>query len=190
MPDRIIIPLRTSELDLIIGHWHALHSDRVIGSFEYTEDEMAVRTCRLDGCERPIAPYRASPKTIPGKKMWKAQEEHIRALSARHRAKPRLCKQHMNANNGLRTKFGITIETYLEMYHGQEGLCLLCDRPGVGLGMNEGRQRGTYGYLCLDHCHKTGKLRGLICWNCNLGLGYFQDSAEVLRKAADYLELP
>lgn len=41
---------------------------------------------------------------------------------------------------------------------------------------------------CIDHCHLTGEFRGLICRNCNLGLGYFRDRKELLFKAIGYLE--
>lgn len=41
--------------------------------------------------------------------------------------------------------------------------------------------------LAVDHCHKTGKIRGLLCPECNLAIGKFQDSVEVLQSAADYL---
>jgi hypothetical protein len=45
-------------------------------------------------------------------------------------------------------------------------------------------------HLCLDHNHVTGELRGFICRLCNLGLGHFRDSTEILRKAIQYLENP
>ena len=44
--------------------------------------------------------------------------------------------------------------------------------------------------LCIDHNHATNELRGLLCNNCNQGLGLFRDNADLLRKAAKYLEQP
>lgn len=42
--------------------------------------------------------------------------------------------------------------------------------------------------LAIDHCHKSGKFRGWLCLNCNMGLGFFKDAPERLRRAAEYLE--
>ncbi|HEV2294694.1 MAG TPA: endonuclease domain-containing protein [Tepidisphaeraceae bacterium] len=55
----------------------------------------------------------------------------------------------------------------------QRGRCAICRR--------DDRQ------LCVDHCHRRGHLRGVICRNCNAGLGFFSDSRELLLRAADYL---
>jgi len=41
--------------------------------------------------------------------------------------------------------------------------------------------------ICIDHCHKTGDVRGVLCNNCNLGIGLFKDNVERLRKAIKYL---
>ncbi len=49
-------------------------------------------------------------------------------------------------------------------------------------------QNASLKSLARDHDHKTGKFRGWLCLQCNSGLGFFQDSPRVLRRAADYLE--
>jgi len=60
-----------------------------------------------------------------------------------------------------------------------EGSCPICGRHWY---------ESSGGALQLDHDHETGKPRALLCDACNKGLGFFQDKAELLRKAADYLE--
>lgn len=61
----------------------------------------------------------------------------------------------------------------------QENKCLICKEPG-----KPGPRNGLY----VDHNHDTGKIRALLCKNCNAGLGQFKDRADLLRAAADYLD--
>ncbi len=77
----------------------------------------------------------------------------------------------------LRVKFGITIERYEEMSLEQEHKCAICGQPSKAPRA-----------LAVDHCHNTGKVRGLLCGNCNLGMGKLNDSKELLMKAIMYLE--
>lgn len=81
--------------------------------------------------------------------------------------------------------YGITREDWDGMFDKQEGKCPICSStldPGVGT-----RQKRK-GYAHIDHCHKTGKIRGLLCHMCNSGLGLFLDEPDRLRKAIEYLE--
>ncbi|MBK7092444.1 MAG: endonuclease VII domain-containing protein [bacterium] len=76
--------------------------------------------------------------------------------------------------NVLKT-FGITVEQYYAMHESQNGVCAIC-----GGNSSSGRLR-------VDHCHSTGKVRGLLCDSCNLGLGKLGDTAKSLEKALLYL---
>lgn len=76
----------------------------------------------------------------------------------------------------LQREFGITIELFDMMLVAQLGLCIICLLPMTGL-----REP------CVDHDHKTGKVRGLLCSNCNAGLGHFQDNPASLGRAIKYL---
>ena len=62
-----------------------------------------------------------------------------------------------------------------EFYALQDGKCAICGK------------RDELRRLALDHCHKTGKLRGLLCMQCNTGLGQFRDDTNLLQKAITYL---
>lgn len=73
-------------------------------------------------------------------------------------------------------KYGISKSEYRFMKLLQQGKCAIC-------GGKSGR-----GDLDVDHCHSTNKVRGLLCNNCNRGLGHFQDSPEFLASAIEYLE--
>ena len=88
-------------------------------------------------------------------------------------------------NTKLKRHFGITLEEYREMEAQQEECCAIC---GLHKSKNTLVASGETMDLAVDHCHETGKVRGLLCTNCNNGLGRFFDKPDILRKAADYLE--
>ena len=92
------------------------------------------------------------------------------------------------AENGrdqnLRKRYGIGVEEYKELFEKQNGNCAICGKHSSNVFT-----KGKAGFeLCVDHCHETGKVRGLLCENCNTGLGKLQDNVEILRKAIDYLK--
>ncbi len=71
-------------------------------------------------------------------------------------------------------KYGISAEKYEQMISSQNGCCALCSEKAES--------------LVIDHNHKTGKVRALLCHKCNLGLGQFRESPETLIKAIQYLD--
>lgn len=81
--------------------------------------------------------------------------------------------------------YGITLDQYNQMSIDQNHLCLICKQPETS--QNNRRKDGTYN-LAVDHCHQTGKVRGLLCGNCNTGLGFLKDSTELLQSAIQYLK--
>jgi len=78
----------------------------------------------------------------------------------------------------LQRTYGISLDEYQRMLEVQNGHCATCpsDTPGG---------RGTWH---VDHCHSTGKIRGLLCRACNTALGLVKDNPETLRNLASYLE--
>lgn len=81
------------------------------------------------------------------------------------------------ASKRLTKKYGITQEDFDKMFSEQGGRCKIC-------GTHQEHCRRT---LAIDHCHTTGKVRGLLCDNCNRGLGFFKDNIESLKAAIKYL---
>lgn len=77
----------------------------------------------------------------------------------------------------LARNYRITIEQYNVMFAEQEGKCLGCFK----------HQSNFKKALCVDHDHKTGKIRGLLCSNCNTGLGLIKDSSDILMNLIEYL---
>lgn len=82
----------------------------------------------------------------------------------------------------LRKNFGISSAVYAEMCDSQNNLCAICRHP-------ETQKRGNkLKTLAVDHDHKTGAIRGLLCSDCNTGLGKFKDDKTVLNAAIAYLD--
>ena len=73
--------------------------------------------------------------------------------------------------------YGLTEEAFNNMVIGQSGLCAICQKTmKPGLGTN------------VDHCHRTGKVRALLCTSCNAGIGYLKDDPAIVAAALAYLE--
>lgn len=93
------------------------------------------------------------------------------------KAKYRASKgKDVERNGTLLRLYGITLEQYKQLETNQRGLCAVCEKP-------EKFKRN----LAVDHCHKTGKVRQLLCADCNTSIGKFEDNPELLEKAAAYL---
>jgi len=89
----------------------------------------------------------------------------------------------------LLTKYGIGKDEYDLMLEAQGGTCKICNKGGHirKKGSRKGKA-GTPIPLNVDHNHKTGQIRGLLCLNCNTGIGHFKDSIDLIKKALEYLE--
>jgi hypothetical protein len=105
------------------------------------------------------------------KKYWAGHKDerkvHRHVLYVRNKEKERdtFLKQH----------YGITLAEYNVLLQVQNNLCAICSKP-------------YHATLHVDHDHKTGRIRGLLCKNCNIMLGASLDIPSVLKRGADYLE--
>ena len=70
-------------------------------------------------------------------------------------------------------KYGITVDEYHIMYNKQSGCCFICGEH--------------HALLCVDHCHSTSTIRGLLCYRCNVMLGLAHDDIDLLYKVISYL---
>lgn len=99
------------------------------------------------------------------KKNRRRKAEYIRKWNKENPEKRR--------NNDLKTRYGISLEDYNGLLKSQSSRCLICNQKDSNLHV--------------DHDHESGKVRGLLCKTCNLGLGYFKDDTDLLENAIDYL---
>lgn len=103
----------------------------------------------------------------------KGRRERLRAEGKLKKNDPQVQREQM-----MKRKYGMTIKDYDDMVQSQNNQCAIC----FALGSKE-----RNGRLVIDHCHASGKVRGLLCNKCNLLLGHADDTIERLERAILYL---
>jgi hypothetical protein len=99
-------------------------------------------------------------------------KDQRREYCKKYRAKPEV--KERKREYCYKSKYNITLEEYDKMCCQQNGRCLICEeKPNK---------------LVVDHDHKTGKVRGLLCNSCNLAIGYLKENKQHFMKAIEYLE--
>lgn len=83
-------------------------------------------------------------------------------------------------------KYGLTLEEYDSLFLSQNGLCYICKKPETSRCVAWGQDLGTK-RLSIDHCHKTGNIRKLLCKNCNSVLGFAMEDVSILESCISYL---
>lgn len=121
------------------------------------------------------------------------EKTRIRNIEWRKNNREKCCKSTANwraknpnyeRNRKLNERYGITHERYQEMFHLQNGCCAICKQPESARHNRSNRIQT----LAVDHCHKTGKVRGLLCQDCNRGIARFYDDPARIEKAIKYLQ--
>jgi hypothetical protein len=134
------------------------------------------KVCSKCGKEKPVSEFPKSKNLKCGYDSWcrKCKSPSTKAW-AKKQTKAK--KGQMYRKSIMKKKYGLTETDYLKLISDQGGKCAIC--PTI---LSETR-------ICVDHCHTTGKIRGLLCMNCNTGLGHFKDNTELLNSAIQYLQL-
>lgn len=130
---------------------------------------------------KPIGPgnfvwKRAITERVPG-------EDELTFAARRARVNRALSPDRFKGYD-LKKLFGISRKTYLEMFERQNGKCAICETEEKTI------IKGKTLSLAVDHCHKGGKIRGLLCKPCNQAIGLMEDDPEILRRAIAYLTRP
>lgn len=131
-----------------------------------------MKICADCKIEKPINNFNLNQITHDGYQSW------CRNCQKKYR-------QKYQCDFNLQRNFGITEAHYDLMLKSQNGVCAICGQSETTKSNSSNKLRR----LSVDHCHKTHKIRGLLCNNCNKSLGGFKDDSELLRKAANYLEV-
>ena len=91
------------------------------------------------------------------------------------------CKSSANSDKYYLNSYGVGLREVERMYLEQGGKCAICGTAGF-------KQRDCHSSgLNLDHCHNTGRVRGLLCHNCNRAIGLMKDNPEIMRRAVEYV---
>lgn len=102
---------------------------------------------------------------------------YMREWNRRNRGRKRV-----NDRKGyLKYEYGISVETYDELFRRQGGTCAICRRPETRV------VNGKMLRLAVDHCHESTAVRGLLCYACNVGIGFLRHDPLILEAAASYV---
>jgi len=126
---------------------------------------------KLENENRDWAAYRRDHKNV------------IKKSTQKYRTSPKYRKTYINSH--LKRKYGITFDDYQKLYDAQGGKCKICDGTVSNRKWKDGRTQWMK--LFVDHDHKTGKVRGLLCNTCNFGIAALKDNVEILQSAIRYL---
>lgn len=87
-------------------------------------------------------------------------------------------------NRHLKRKYNISEQDYIALLSNQKGVCAICNKAETSTTS----KTKPVSRLAVDHCHVTGRVRGLLCRHCNTAIGLFRESGHVLNQAIQYLE--
>lgn len=125
--------------------------------------------------------YRNQPENIMKSAEWKkANRDRVNAQERQNRHKDIELTRDKEASR----RKGLNLEQYYAMREIHDNKCAICRREE----RRKNRAGETSPRLCIDHNHDTGKIRGLLCHDCNTAIGKFQDKIELLQSAIDYLK--
>lgn len=148
------------------------------------------KKCRVCAQDKPLSEfYRKYPSIEEGnpsarnsvcRECQNGASKHRRATEEGYRESVNAKKRgEYSLRVNLRFLYGITLEQYNGMVERQGGVCAICGQPPTSA--TPGRR------LHVDHDHKSGVIRGLLCGRCNTGIGSLQESPEILSRAILYL---
>jgi hypothetical protein len=147
---------------------------------------MKTRICNQCKTEKPVEDFTYTQKSSTGKLY---NLTRTKCLKCRYeRQKERLRERF--GSDGIRhyvdrrrifRRYGVTFEEVEKTLQSQNNKCKICELP-IQFFTKTYNNRA-----CVDHCHTTNKIRGILCHYCNTGIGYLKDSPTVLQRAIDYL---
>ena len=149
-----------------------------------------MKKCTKCGKEKPLSEF-YNYKSLNGKYHSSCKEccrESSSNWGRKNRKHKTLNERRRRAANPMidkeapLKKLGLTFEDYQRMLKIQNGVCKICGKP------EKVKRKGKFKRLAIDHNHKTGHLRGLLCSKCNMLIGLAQENIHILEEAIKYLK--
>lgn len=98
-----------------------------------------------------------------------------------------VARRYLSQEKQRAKRYGLTVEELHELHRQADGVCQICGNKPNKDGRPKDRGNSA-NILNIDHCHTTGKVRGLLCSRCNITLGVLEEDPELMRKMAEYIE--
>jgi hypothetical protein len=144
----------------------------VIAKLEYTVAKPTMKMCRICKIVQPFENFYKNQKNGHiDSRCKKCSNARTKEYNNKNKDKTR----KRNAAYWRKHKYGLTQEQYKDMILSQNNECAICKKP-------------SHKTLYIDHDHKTGKVRGLLCHECNTGIGFFNEDIDSLTNAVKYLK--
>jgi len=133
------------------------------------------KECNRKACQKYM-------QTEKGKVIRKKYQQSEKGKQTQKRYAATINGQRKRHNNSLKSNYNFTLKEYDKLFQQQNGKCAICRKPETA--------SNQYGIrvLSVDHNHRTGKVRGLLCDRCNRMLGFARENGTVLEKAIKYLQ--
>lgn len=148
--------------------------------YRYIETDDSITSRKCSGCQKELS------KHLFANYAWKLRHPYCKDCMSIANYKSKIKNKdtseeykiksaQTSRQSYLRKTWGITLEEYDELVKSQSGLCSICKiKPDI---------------LHIDHNHDTGKIRSLLCSNCNRGIGHLKESITILESAIAYIRL-
>jgi len=158
--------------------------EMVIDSFPRNRSKKSGYGCWCKKCENESSKKYQSENKEKCKEAWaryriKHREKRLEYCREYRKNNPEKFKEYDKIGNQKKRQklYGISPEQFDTLLENQGDRCIVCSTNSPG-------KKGW----CVDHCHETGRIRGILCGKCNMGIGLFDDSTEILKKVISYLE--
>lgn len=151
-----------------------------------------MKKCRICLINKSLDDFHKDSQSVDGKEsrckqcILKMKSTNYHSNLKVNREKARVKANEFRKNNkgyqrkyDLKRTYGLSLEDYNTMLLSQDNSCKICKTKDAG---------GKHKIFYVDHCHVTGKIRGLLCTGCNLALGGFRDRIESVERAILYLK--